>query len=358
MIRASTDEQQSTLIIGEIGQNHNGNMGFAMSMIDIAALPVIDHFTQEQLQGVNAIKLTKRDLEEELTAEAERQPYNGPHSFGPTYGEHRRAIELSYEEHRDLGQYAHERGLLFIETLCSPKCVRLCEMVNIDYLKVASRDLTNIPLLTELAATRVPIILSTGMGDFDALDRALDEITQYHEQITILHCISEYPARYENIGLPRIAELKRRYPQYRIGYSDHSIGIMIPVAAVSMGATVIEKHITLSRRLKGADHAGSVEPDGLWRMTRDIRNLERAMQAVPEDRRRAATASTRLKLERSLATRRPIGKGERLTEQDLVMLSPGGGMTWDQRELVVGRPARDEIPQRAQLQPEMFDLSA
>lgn len=344
-----------TLIVAEVGQNHNGSMAFAQSLVDIAAMPIIDYFTNERLPGVDAVKFQKRDMSEELTIEAFDAPYDSPHAFGPTYGRHREALELSYEEHRDLGQYAHEKGLLFVETLCSPRCVRLCEMVRIDYLKVASRDLTNVPLLRAVAATRVPVILSAGMGGLDDLDAAVAEVARFHEEITILHSVSEYPARYDHIGLPRIEEIRARYPRYRVGYSDHSIGIVVPVAAVCMGASVIEKHITLSRRLKGSDHAGALEPDGLWRMTRDIRNVERAGRPVREDRRAAVVAEARAKLARSLASARPIAPGETLTEDALAMLSPGTGLAWRDRARVLGRKAKASIPPHVHLLPEMFE---
>lgn len=348
--------EDHTLIVAEIGQNHNGSMAFAQALVDIAAMPIIDYFTHEQLPGVDAVKLQKRDLTEELTADAYQAPYESPHAFGPTYGKHREALELSYEEHRDLGQYIHEKGLLLVETLCSPRCVRLCEMVRIDYLKVASRDLTNIPLLRVLADTRIPIMLSTGMmADWSELDAALEEIVRRHEQITILHSISEYPAHYENLDLGRIGRLKERYPQYRIGYSDHSIGIVAPVAAVCMGAAVIEKHITISRRLKGSDHAGALEPDGLWRMTRDIRNMERARRPVSDAQRAAVVAPVRAKLERSLASARPIQPGELLAEEDLLMLSPGDGLPWRERSRLLGRKAKLPIPAHVHLKPEMFE---
>jgi len=348
--------EEHTLIVAEIGQNHNGSMAFAQALVDIAAMPIIDYFTNEQLPGVDAVKLQKRDLSEELTVDAYHSPYDSPHAFGPTYGKHREALELSYEEHRDLGQYIHEKGLLLVETLCSPRCVRLCDMVRIDYLKVASRDLTNIPLLRALAATKIPIILSTGMmADWSELDAALEEVARYHEQIIILHSVSEYPAHYENLDLGRIAQLKARYPQYRIGYSDHSIGIVAPVVAVCMGAAVIEKHITLSRRLKGSDHAGALEPDGLWRMTRDIRNMERACRPVSDQRRAAIVAPARTKLERSLASARPLQPGQILTEDDLLMLSPGNGLPWRERGQLLGRKVKQPIPAHVHLRPEMFE---
>src|SRR5690606_16480283 len=130
-----------------------------------------------------------------------------------------------------------------------------------DKLKVASRDLTNLPLLSALAETRIPIILSTGMSGKEELDKALELITRYHSSISILHCVSQYPTHPTNVNLKTISFLKKYYPQYPIGYSDHTIGISAPVAAVAMGAEIIEKHITIDRRLKGTDQAGSLGPD-------------------------------------------------------------------------------------------------
>lgn len=346
-----------TIVIAEIGQNHNGNIPFAERLIDMAAMPIVDHYSGESHKGVDAVKFQKRDLTEELTRDAYRTEYNSPHAFGETYGKHRETLELSYEEHRDLGVYAKEKGLQFIETLCSPRCLKLCEMVDIDYLKVASRDLTNVPLLRSLAAMRIPIILSTGMGGNDDLDQALETIVPFHEQITILHCLSEYPAPYARLGLPRIRELADRYPEKIIGYSDHSPGIMAPVAAVCLGAKVIEKHITLSRQLKGSDHAGALEPDGLWRMVRDIRNVEQALNPATAQIREQATLETREKLQRSLSASRDIDKGECLTESDLAMLSPGTGLGWRQRHLVVGKPALQHIPMNSHLSPAQFTES-
>jgi sialic acid synthase len=216
-------------------------------------------------------------------------------------------------------------------------------MVQIDYLKIASRDLGNVPLLREVASTRIPVILSSGMSGLDEVERAVEVVSRHHENITILHCISQYPSQYENIGLPRITELKQRFPSYTIGYSDHSVGIVVPVAAVCLGAQVIEKHITLSRQLKGSDHAGALEADGLWRMVRDIRNVERALRPVADQSRRRAAHPSQAKLRRSLAVRRPMKRGELLREDDLSMLSPGGGLTWDQRHLVLDKPLRADV---------------
>jgi sialic acid synthase len=213
-----------------------------------------------------------------------------------------------------------------------------------DRLKVASRDLTNLPLLEVMAETKIPMILSTGMGGKPELDRALEVITRYHSNVAILHCLSQYPSEYKNINLNTIPFLQKEYPEYTIGYSDHSIGIVVPAAAVALGARIIEKHITLDRNMKGTDHKGSLGSDGIWRMVRDIRNIEKSMgeegMFISD-----AVSSARTKLERSLATARAIGKGEVINETDLHMLSPGDGFKWNEREQVVGKTATENIPE-------------
>src|SRR5690625_2331498 len=172
---------------------------------------------------------------------------------------------------------------------------------------------------------------------------SLKTITQYHDDITILHCLSQYPAEFENINLNSIPFLKKRYPQYTIGYSDHSIGIMIPVVAAAMGAEVIEKHITLDRTLKGTDQQGSLAPEGIFRMMRDIRNVDKAMGK--EDMFiNPAVSAAKQKLERSIATNKPIDKGSVIKEEDLHLLSPGTGFRWSEREHVIGKTAKVAIP--------------
>jgi sialic acid synthase len=223
-----------------------------------------------------------------------------------------------------------------------------------DRLKVASRDLTNLPLLEAMAETQIPMILSTGMTGKKELDDALEVITRYHSEISILHCLSQYPSEYQNINLKTIAYLKEQYPQYKIGYSDHSIGILMPAVAVGMGAEIIEKHITLDRNMKGTDHRGSLEPEGIWRMVRDIRNTEYAIGEYGMFISEKVT-DTRIKLERSIATLRMMDAGETVTEADLHMLSPGNGFKWADRERVIGKQLKIAVPANEIIYPEMLE---
>jgi sialic acid synthase len=186
------------------------------------------------------------------------------------------------------------------------------------------------------------------------LDDALEVITRYHSEISILHCLSQYPSEYQNINLKTIAYLKEQYPQYKIGYSDHSIGILMPAVAVGMGAEIIEKHITLDRNMKGTDHRGSLEPEGIWRMVRDIRNTEYAIGEYGMFISEKVT-DTRIKLERSIATLRMMDAGETVTEADLHMLSPGNGFKWADRERVIGKQLKIAVPANEIIYPEMLE---
>ena len=344
----------STYIIGEIGQNHNGEVEIAKKLIDEVSKPVTDFLFGQHLAPMNAIKMTRRDLKEELSASAMMRPYLNEHSFGKTYGEHREALELDDEEHFEVYKYARERGLDVVETLCAKACLSMLKLFVPDRLKVASRDVTNLPLLEAMAETKIPIILSTGMTGKKELDDALKIITKYHSNISILHCLSQYPSEYQNINLLTIKYLKEEYPQYTIGYSDHSIGILMPAVAVGMGAEIIEKHITLDRNMKGTDHRGSLEPEGIWRMVRDIRNTEYAIGNYGifiSDK----VEATRIKLERSIATLRTIAAGEIITESDLHLLSPGDGYKWVEKDKIVGKKTLVEIPANEIIYSEMIE---
>lgn len=346
-------EPRRCYIIAEAGQNHNGDMKLAHQLIDMAAMPIIDKAFSRELRGVDAIKFTKRDMSEELTREAYNAPYESENSFGKTYGEHREKLELSYEDHVRLYQYALWKGLDFIETLTSIKTLRLLEKIEVKYIKVASRDLTNVPLLEEIGRSKKPVILSTGMGGLREIDRAILTINKYHEDITILHCISQYPAEYPNLHLRAIPFLKDRY-KYKVGYSDHSIGIVAPIVAFALGADIIEKHITISHALKGSDQKGALEPEGLWRMTRDIRNTEVALGELGKEYMNVVE-STKRKLERSLAIKNDKNTGDILQEQDLIMLSPGGGLSWDERIKILGSVFTSNVKSNTALREDMFE---
>lgn len=332
-----------TYIIGEIGQNHNGSVDIAKLIVQLISRPIKEDVFGFNLRPMDAVKLTKRDLNEELTVSQMNRLYNNPNSFGKTYGEHRSFLELSDDEHFEIYKYAKSLGLEFVETLCAVGCLSLLKLFTPDKLKVASRDLTNLPLLAALAETKLPIILSTGMAGIKELNDALNVITRYHADISILHCVSQYPTHPDNLNLKTINYLKKHYGQYKIGFSDHTIGISAPVVAVGMGAEIIEKHVTIDRHMKGTDQAGSLGPDGVNRMVRDIRIAERWL-GTEELYIDKSVSVAKVKLERSIASKHNISKGEIITEDAVHMLSPGDGFKWAEKNKVIGHVAAKDIP--------------
>ena len=341
---------EHTYIIGEIGQNHNGSVDIAKLIVELVSRPIKENLFNLEFKPIDAIKLTKRDLNEELSNSQINKIYDSPNSFGRTYLEHRKHLELSDEEHFEVYKYAKLKGLDFVETLCSKGTLSLLKLFTPNYLKVASRDLTNLPLLAAMAETKIPMILSTGMAGKKELDEALKVITKVHSAISILHCVSQYPTHPANLNLNTITFLKNHYNQFTIGFSDHTIGISAPVAAVAMGAKIIEKHITIDRRMKGTDQAGSLGPDGINRMIRDIRLTEMSM-GKEEIFIEPEVAKNRIKLERSIASNKLIKKGEVITENDIHLLSPGDGYKWIDKDKVIGKKVINKIPKNEIIYP-------
>lgn len=345
---------ESTYIIGEIGQNHNGSVDIAKLLTELVARPIKEDDFGIDLQPINAVKLTKRDLSEELSSSQMNRPYDNPNSFGKTYGAHRQFLELSDEAHFEVYKYAKSLGLDFVETLCAKGCLSMLRLFTPNRLKVASRDLTNLPLLEALAETHIPIILSTGMAGKKELDEALAVITKYHDNIAILHCVSQYPTEPDNLNLLTIRYLQKHYGQYTIGFSDHTIGIAAPIVAVGMGAKIIEKHITIDRGMKGTDQKGSLGPDGVRRMVRDIRLAEHWMgtEDLYIDR---SVAASKVKLERSIASNKDLEVGHIITEDDIHMLSPGDGFKWAERTQLIGKTLKTAVPKNEIIYPKYLD---
>ncbi len=331
-----------TFIIAEIGQNHNGDIELAKQLIDMAVEC-----------GSSAVKFQKRDIPSELTTEAYNKPYDNQNSFGKTYGEHREFLELSEEEHRILKEYSSMRGITYFVTPCDIPSVDMMERLDVPFYKVASRDLTNIPLLERLKKTGKPVIISTGMADIEDIDNALNALGEDRVDIIIMQCTSQYPADLENINLRGMLTLKDKYKKL-VGLSDHHSGIITSVAASVMGAVVIEKHITISRAMKGSDHAGSLEKSGLQKLINYIRASEIAMgDGVTEFNPVAQIAKS--KLSRSLTSKININVGDTLTDEMLILKSPGTGLKWSEREMILNKKAKINIPADTTLRQSDFE---
>lgn len=322
--RRAVGDGHPTLVVAEIGQNHNGRLDWAEQLVDAAAWA-----------GADAVKTVKRDLSCELTAAARLQPYDSPHAFGPTYGAHRAALELDVESHARMAARARSHGLLFIATVCDVPSAAALHDVGVDAFKIASRDLGNLPLVEYVAALGRPMILSTGMSQRDEIDAAVDAVRRAVTPLVLLQCTSLYPAPDETAHLRALPELAARYRAV-VGFSDHTLGVDVAPAAVALGAAVVEKHFTLDRTAKGSDHACSAEPEELRQLVERIRRVETALGRA-EKSCEPATAANRTKLGRSLVTKCRLPAGTILDESMFTLKSPGGGIAWLDRRHILGR---------------------
>ncbi len=312
-------EGRPCFVVAEIGNNHQGDILIARDMLHAAA--------ESQ---VNAVKFQKRDNCALLTKEGLNAPYNGPNSFGKSYGAHRAALELTIEEMAELKELSEKLGMVFFASAWDrPSMVQMHEL-DVELLKVCSADLVNIPMLRQAGAMNLPVILSTGMSSLEEVDIAIAELKRFHDQIILLHCNSSYPCPEEEIRLPVMQALKDRYG-YIVGYSGHEAGLGPSLAAVAMGACVVERHMTLDRTMRGTDHQASLEPEDFTRLVSMIREVERTLVSrekvvTPKEK---ATAD---KLRKSIVASRDLKAGCILTEEDLTVKSPGTGLSpihWD-----------------------------
>lgn len=318
------------LVVAELGQNHNGSLSLAEQLVDAAAWA-----------GADAVKLVKRDLESELSREARGRRYDSRHAFGPTYGEHRQALELSADDHAVLAERVRRHGLIYIATACDLPSIALLEQLNVDAFKIASRDLNNLPLLRSVAARHKPVILSTGMAGLSEIDAAVELLRQEGSLFSLLQCTSLYPTPVSEVNLRSMTTLAARYG-VAVGFSDHTAGILLPPVAVAMGAAIVEKHLTLDRNLKGTDHACSLEPDEFRQLVVNVRQVEAALGRSDKPLAQGVLA-VRSKLGRSLVTRLPLMAGTRIEEPMLVLKSPGDGLSWLDRQRVLGRRLKRDL---------------
>lgn len=250
-------------VIGEIGLNHNGDVELAMRLIDVAAEA-----------GADAVKFQKR-TPEIATPEHMRDTLRETPWGTMTYLDYRYRVEFSPEQYRQIGDYAASRGLDWFASPWDVPSVDVLEELDVVAHKIASASVTDIELLERVASTGKPVILSTGMSTLDEIDRAVETLGT--ERLIMLHATSTYPMPAEEANLRTIATLRDRYAGVPIGYSGHERGLQISLAAVALGARVVERHITLDRTMWGSDHAASLEPQGFEHLVRDIRIIESAL---------------------------------------------------------------------------------
>ena len=322
---------EKVLIIAEAGVNHNGSLKLAKQLVDVAATAGVDIVKFQTFRAENLVS--------EQAVQADYQKRNLGSSDQSQFSMLKK-LELSQADHRILFEYCREKGVSFLSTAFDFESIDFLATLKPDLWKIPSGEITNYPYLKRIAQFRKPVILSTGMstlGEITAAMNVLEEFGLSRNQITVLHCNTEYPTPMCDVNLRAMqtiaAELK-----VNTGYSDHTVGIEIPVAAVALGATVIEKHFTLDRNLTGPDHKASLEPQELKAMVSAIRNVELALgdgvKRVSDSERKNKSMARK-----SIVAACPIKKGEFFSENNLTVKRPGDGispMFWEQ---VLGKMA-------------------
>lgn len=323
--------QNRCFIIAEAGVNHNGDINIAKKLVDKA-----------KEAGVDAIKFQTFRAENLVTKEAPKAEYQKETTGDGSQFEMLKKLELSLEDHIILKKYCEEKGIMFISTPFDYESVDLLEKTDVLLYKVSSGDLTNLPLLSYIANKNKPIILSTGMANLGEVEEAVETISKAGNDRTILlHCTSNYPTAYEEVNLRAMLTMKEAF-KLPVGYSDHTIGIEIPIAAVALGAKVIEKHFTLDRNMKGPDHRASIEPDELKIMVRSIRNIELAMGDGIK-RCNKSEENTKSVARKSIVANRNINKDEIITINDVSFKRPEQGLKPKYIDLIIGKKARRNI---------------
>ncbi len=317
-------DQTDCYVIAEIGHNHQGSVQQCREL-----------FREAKLAGAHAVKLQKRNNRGLFTKAAYDKPYDNENSFGATYGEHREFLEFGLTEYQELKAYAAELGIDFFSTAFDRASADFLESLDVPAYKLASGDLKSTPLMKHVAAFGKPMIISTGGARLDEIRRAYDTIMPINPQLCILQCTAGYPAKFEELDLRVITQFRQEFPGAVVGFSGHDNGIAMAVAAYVLGARVIEKHFTLNRAMKGTDHAFSLEPLGMKKMVRD---LERTRIALGDGHKKVYESEKApiLKMGKSLVVARDLPAGHVLTDADITMKSPGGGIPPYELDHVIG----------------------
>lgn len=330
------------VIIAEAGVNHNGQMDLAVQLIDAAARAGADYV---KFQSFKANKLVSK--------KAKKAEYQQKNMGGDDDSQFAmlKQLELSHEDHLFLIQECSKRDIKFLSTAFDVDGLDYLADLGIDVIKLPSGEITNYPYLRKIGQLGLPTILSTGMSDLNDIKNAIEVITSAglpKELITVLHCNTEYPTPMEDVNLKAMNTIGVEF-NVPIGYSDHTLGIEVPIAAVAMGATVIEKHFTLDRSMSGPDHKASLEPAELVQMVTSIRNIEKAISG---DGRKAPSNSEKRNISiarKSIHIDHPIEQGEVFSESHLIALRPGDGispMRWNE---IIGSIATRSLEEGHQL---------
>lgn len=303
-----------TIIIAEAGVNHNGDMDLAKKLIDEAKIAGADFVKFQTAVNPTSKYAPKAEYQKRETGDDESQLQMAL------------KLRLTLDQHYELYEYCNKVGISYLSTAFDIDSVHFLDSLDLPFWKIPSGEITNLPYLLEIAKTHKPIVMSTGMAEMYEIRTAVELLKSNGSgEITLLQCHTDYPTMMENVNLRAMNTLSEEF-DLPVGLSDHSIGIEVPIAAVAMGATVIEKHFTLDRNMYGPDHKASIEPDGLKAMISAIRNIEVALgdgqkKCSPLERNNIIVAR------KSIVAKRDIKRGEVLTEENITTKRPGNGVS-------------------------------
>ncbi len=327
---------QRTLIIAEAGVNHNGNLDNAVKLIDAAVEA-----------GVDYVKFQTFKAEKLVSKSAQKAEYQKQNTGNETESQLQmlQKLELSERDHEYLIDYCKSKGIKFFSTAFDLDSLAYLSKIGLTLVKIPSGEITNLPYLRKAASLFSEVILSTGMATMQEIKDAMNVFLESgigKEKITILHCNTEYPTPMQDVNLNAMLHIQKEFGT-AVGYSDHTMGIEVPIAAVALGGTVIEKHFTLDKNMPGPDHIASLEPDELKAMVSAIRNLEAALSGNGVKEPSASEKKNMAIGRKSLVASTDIKKGEVFTEQNVTVKRPGTGispMKWDS---VMGLTAKQDF---------------
>jgi len=326
---AEQGNMRSVFIIAEAGVNHNGSVDVAKKLVDAAAEA-----------GADAVKFQTFKTDANVTVGAEKAAYQKKET-GASESQYEmiQRLELSFDDFAELKEYADAMGVLFLSTGFDRESVEfLGNVLNIPIMKVPSGEITDYPLLVAIAKQGKPVILSTGMSTMGEIGNALDVLKRHGAgAVTLLQCTTEYPAPIEDVNLAAMGAMRDAFG-VEIGYSDHTEGIETAIAAVALGATVVEKHFTLDRNMPGPDHKASLEPDELKEMVHALRNVQRAIGSSEKSVTKSEQGNRNV-ARKSIVAARPIAEGEPFTEDNLAVKRPGTGLSPMRWNEALGKPA-------------------
>lgn len=326
--------RENVIIIAEAGVNHNGDIKKAKELIDVAVEAGVDYvkFQTFKAKTIVSPKAKKASYQSKNTLDIDDSQYKML-----------KTLELTDENHNELINYCNKKKIKFFSTAFDVEGVNYLASLNFDFFKIPSGELTNYPYLKAVSEKHKPIILSTGMANLKEIESALSILYNFgvrKENIIVLHCNTEYPTPMSDVNLKAMNTIANEFG-VKIGYSDHTLGVEVPIAAVALGAVVIEKHFTLDRNLPGPDHKASLEPDELKNMVSSIRNIEKAISGNGEKKPSKSELKNIFIARKSIHLKRSVKKGTVISELDIIPLRPGDGISAIHWNDVLGKEIKE-----------------